>query len=397
MSSSNPFAEDLIAAPKKATELGALAKAKGWKQNQLDDIIQCDKIDDKVKDDFIKGFNGEEEIDTLVRSCWVDPNIVIPAPPVILKVGGIILATSGNISATIGKAKSKKSFLMSIMAAAAASNTEVTSVEGCLTSTKRKVVYFDTEQSNYHVAKQQVRILKLGAAKENLKVYRLREQNTSLRIDIIKRVITTSSDVGLFIIDGIRDLLVNGINDEANATEILDLLLHLSSKYNTHIMVVLHQNKTDANARGHIGTEILNKAETTISVTKDLQDDRISVVQAEYSRNKPFEAFAFQINEDGIPEVAAVPIKPGNGKTSIRPESFELKYHSQKLNGMFSISPELDASSLNDCLREEYHIGRDKSKEFIVFFEKKKLIRFKKVGKSKLYSFVNPENQLIAF
>ena len=35
-----------------------------------------------------------------------------------------------------------------------------------------------------------------------------------------------------------------------------------------HIHTILHQNKGDENARGHIGTELNNKAETVLLVEK---------------------------------------------------------------------------------------------------------------------------------
>ena len=66
-------------------------------------------------------------------------------------------------------------------------------------------------------------------------------------------------------------------------------------------MVVLHQNKNDLNARGHIGTEIDNKAETTLSVAKSKQNKDISEVNPDYCRNLDFEPFAFTMDEDFKP------------------------------------------------------------------------------------------------
>ena len=63
----------------------------------------------------------------------------------------------------------------------------------------------------------------------------------------------------------------------------------------------MHQNKSDNNARGHIGTELINKAETVLSVTKNQQDNDISIVEAQQCRNREPNPFAFEINEDGLP------------------------------------------------------------------------------------------------
>lgn len=80
-------------------------------------------------------------------------------------------------------------------------------------------------------------------------------------------------------------------------------LLKWTEEKNIHIITVLHQNKSDNNARGHIGTELINKAETVLSVTKNEQDKDISIVEAQQCRNKEPEPFAFEINENGLPVI----------------------------------------------------------------------------------------------
>ena len=57
-----------------------------------------------------------------------------------------------------------------------------------------------------------------------------------------------------------------------------------SSKYDLHIHCVLHQNKGDNNVRGHIGTEMNNKAETVLVITKSTTNPDISEVKALYQR-----------------------------------------------------------------------------------------------------------------
>ncbi len=48
-------------------------------------------------------------------------------------------------------------------------------------------------------------------------------------------------------IDGIRDLLTD-INSPDQATEITDFLMKWAERFNIHIIVILHQNKTDTHA-----------------------------------------------------------------------------------------------------------------------------------------------------
>lgn len=73
--------------------------------------------------------------------------------PEILKVHGSVIGTLGNFSASIGKAKSKKTFNVSAIVAAALKNGTVLSYTAELPENRRKILYVDTEQSSYHCAK----------------------------------------------------------------------------------------------------------------------------------------------------------------------------------------------------------------------------------------------------
>ena len=70
--------------------------------------------------------------------------------PEILSVKGSVIGTLGNFSASIGKAKSKKTFNVSAIVAAALKNGTVLRYAAELPEAKRKVLYVDTEQSPYH-------------------------------------------------------------------------------------------------------------------------------------------------------------------------------------------------------------------------------------------------------
>ena len=96
----------------------------------------------------------------------------------------------------------------------------------------------------------------------------LREQTPDKRKQIIGYMLEKICPMwGYFIIDGIRDLMYD-INSPSESTDLINLLMRWSSGYNLHIHTVLHLNKGDDNTRGHIGTELNNKAETVLQITK---------------------------------------------------------------------------------------------------------------------------------
>jgi len=242
----------------------------------------------------------------ILNSLRINPSDEIQPPQKAweqISESNIILGTLGNFSLIIGKAKSRKSFFINIAVSTVISNDVILNqFRGTLPHEQRKVLYFDTEQSKYHVQLALKRICEQVNIKEptDLEIFVLRSLKPSERLNIIEYAINNTANLGFVIIDGIKDL-INSINDEAEATMIASKLLKWTEQKNIHIITVLHQNKSDNNARGHIGTELINKAETVLSVTKSEQDKDISVVEAQQCRNREPEPFAFEINEHGLP------------------------------------------------------------------------------------------------
>ena len=53
--------------------------------------------------------------------------------------------------------------------------------------------------------------------------------------------------------------------------------------------------------RWHIGTEMSNKAETVLVITKSAENPVISEVHALHIREKEFKPFAFSVDDEGLP------------------------------------------------------------------------------------------------
>ena len=231
----------------------------------------------------------------------IDPNEEIKEDPIILEVKQnddyIPIFTLGNFSALIGQAKVRKSFLASMVFGTMAGHKQYMNL---MPKIKGKCVYFDTEQGRYHVHLFAKRSLKIAGTDENMVIFSLRRYNTEQRIIMIEKVLY-ADDWSFAVIDGVRDL-VTDINNADQATRISDLLLKWTAERNIHIMNIIHQNKADQNARGHIGSEIVNKSETVMSIKKDSIDKSKSIVSAEFMRGFHFEDFEIFI-EDGLPKI----------------------------------------------------------------------------------------------
>ena len=202
--------------------------------------------------------------------------------------------TKGNFSVITGKAKSRKSTLLSlIMSSFLTTNTIFNKFRADFDG---RVILIDTEQSKFHIHRLVYYSCLLSGQKDHpqgFEVYALRPYTPFERVEIIEDILSQNNNINLVVIDGIRDL-VRDINSADEATEISTKLMKWTADYNCHISTVLHQNKGDSSARGHLGTELVNKAETVISVEKD---ENTSLVQCTQTRGLEFNPFIFGFSE----------------------------------------------------------------------------------------------------
>jgi hypothetical protein len=343
-----------------------------------------------------------EDIDSILHRTRISPQEMIPIPPICLEVvgqmGSSSLATLGNFSAVIGKAKSKKTFLITMALATAIRNgTILDKFKANFPEGKDRVIFFDTEQSRYHVQKVVRRICHLteNMQPENFDCFALRSLATYKRREAIEHVLNTVPGIGLIVIDGIRDL-VKDINSSDESTEIINLLMKWSEEKDIHIIVVLHQNKGDNNARGHLGTETINKSESVISVTRDTQDPSISIVEAEYCRDKDFPPFAFKIDEKGIPYVLNDWQPPKEGKRTQSPFDFPKETHAKILKEVFQRTPNPKYKDMWQEIKysfQQYGIsgGDNKAKEWLKYYENQSMVKKIKDdgGKYQIYGLSN--------
>lgn len=305
--------------------------------------------------------------------------------PEILRVHGSPIATLGNFSASIGKAKSKKTFNVSAIVSAALKNGTVLQYDAELPENKQKILYVDTEQSPYHCQKVMKRIARMAGFPldeelANLEFLSLRRHTPEIRIAIVEKAIYETEGLGLVIIDGIRDMVYD-INSPNESTKIISKLMQWTDERQIHIHTILHQNKADENARGHIGTELNNKAETVLEVAKDKFDNDISTVQAVHIRAMDFQPFAFRINDNALPELVSE-YTFNDKKVKSQHYSYselQAEQHRQALEATFSDAESYGYNDLIDALKQGYatigcEYGENKLGKLKKFLENKRMI-----------------------
>jgi hypothetical protein len=251
---------------------------------------KADEFENGIDQQLTDITNRSEKIDWRKHLLTEKPEDIIP----LLVFLTVPVWTKKNHSLIIGKKKSRKTlFIVWLIGEYLKQGGNIEDILIC-----------DTEQGDVHVWKVRERIHKLTGQWVN--ILALRGLSLTERKAIIEQAINDSSFKVVFI-DGIRDLLSN-INDPDQSTDLIIWIEHLTVTYGLHIANILHQNKTDNNARGHLGTELLNKAEITIELELD-EKAGCTVVKCESSRDIPFDSFAFTHNADELPEIVPTPIK----------------------------------------------------------------------------------------
>ena len=281
--------------------------------------------------EFMETVISPENFHQIYNSVRIKASDVVAIPPEVITVSGSTIGTLGNFSASTGKGKSKKTFNVCAIVASALTGRQVLNYRAAFPKGKRRVLYFDTEQSEFHCHRVLERINLLSGYQRNedcdmIEFLNLREYGPIDRRRFIELLLAERSDVGLVIIDGLRDLLFD-INSSTEAAEVIGLLMRWSSQYNLHIHTVLHLNKGDDNVRGHIGTELNHKAETILQIVQNCNDSNVSEVHASLIRDRLFPPFAFKINEEGLPVLVE-----NFETTPLKKPTFNYEYMSEEVH-----------------------------------------------------------------
>ncbi len=392
----------------KATTPGEPSKLELFRAGRagLMNSVKDDEVElSKVKPIYQKPtFNIDDAIES--SNVLISEDISEPPRCLAVKSGQDIatIGTLGNISLLMGKAKGKKSFLVQLLINAAINQGDPDAfIISTLPEDKRTVLVIDTEQGRYRSQRILKRAERLAVGHTGtLIVHDLRGYNTAERLQITERLIYNTPNLGIVFIDGARDL-VTSINDEEQATSLSSLFLKWTADLQIHICVVLHQNKNDAQARGHLGTELVNKAETVLSATKDPEDESKSIVQAEACRDKEFLPFAFCINKEGLPFIIPDYVhteskgRPGAWK----PEDVPLLTHKEVLNRIWPshTTPYLKYKEFQAAIKEEFKIEGllitdNKQEKLVRHYVALKLVVIFGEGRNKSYKLIRTEEEI---
>ena len=280
----------------------------------------------------------------------------LPPMEFLLKLFDVPCCPRGELVAFTGKAKSGKTFVMSMMMAAA-SAAEALAFRRT-TFEPLQVLWIDTEQSDQStqdiLRNRLIQMVvssppKLGGARGGLKertdslvqttppagtppdsggesfpeglydIFNVRTESWQERLPLLMAAIDMCRP-DLVILDGVRDL-VDDINNGQLAHDVTERLMRVAQQARCCIVCVIHQNKAaeDRTLRGSIGTELTNKAFEVYECEKMMPSRTFVLTQKLTRKYDITDSLYFTVDDRGLPQQVGAPAA-GEVKTVVNVE-----------------------------------------------------------------------------
>jgi hypothetical protein len=192
---------------------------------------------------------------------------VKPTKP-LLSIAGMRIGSRGNISALVsGDGSGKSSACELIACKLQRPDLEIGTIE---TPKKLKTLIIDTERSKEDVSAMFERICRRLEIKnpEAPRGFSLWAMVDMKDVELMKELIEMEIKQGeyeVLILDGLGDIVYD-TNVLPESTKAVGWLVTLATKYNIVALTTLHTNYGNAKARGHMGSELIRKCESVLTV-----------------------------------------------------------------------------------------------------------------------------------
>lgn len=272
---------------------------------------------------ILQGREGTDKKLELLLSTQLHAGDPIPDVIYTLTRNGIGFAPLGGLCVVTGEAKHGKTWLLLQIASAFMSSQPKFGMErnADLAPT---LLWFDTEELKSDTMRNLKRVHSLlgwsyDDDNPNLKVFNSR----SLPFDQRREIISTAIEEyrpSVVIVDGIRDLMAD-FNDLSETADIINEFLAIADKYNCCIWTVLHVNPSSEKMRGHLGTELTNKANDIILMKREGEGENTcyNVKEIASRGHRDIDKWSFAI-QDATEHGYAIPYILGDDATKERNE-----------------------------------------------------------------------------
>ncbi|MCF2446225.1 hypothetical protein L0657_19870 [Dyadobacter sp. CY345] len=174
------------------------------------------------------------------------------------------------------------------------------------------VIYFDTERNQSEEFAEAVKLIAWGAGFNsagdipNFRFTSLKNTAKKDRLKLVQEFISTvrseTKNPIMVVIDVATDLIEN-FNNPVQSMSLLDYLGFLTDELSVTVLLLIHENPGTSKARGHFGTEAVNKSSYAVRIAYQLnrQGERTDVILLSDVKNRHaenVEPMILQFDED---------------------------------------------------------------------------------------------------
>lgn len=351
---------------------------------------------------------SEEDFSAYEMSHKFDPGNRPPEQDILLKQAGEDVGSRSNIIAVTGRAKSRKSAIVSAMLSSMLSPNEET-ILGFTSHLKDddEIVHVDTEQSKYDYWIGLDRtIRRAGTAARINRIHSIYARDAEIDFLIqMTEYLLRKHKPRVLIIDGVADYILD-INNHEGVSKLGRRIMKWSTDYDCLIIVVIHTTKTTGYMTGALGTWFEKKAETVVKCDKPEDQEDITNVTCQYARSKPFKPFTIEwshktdryevVDESRI-------IQPQGPKNNKLPGSYNDEVHDQILSRVFLVSKSMSEEQLVSSIGTHatevtgHNIGkRDAEKWRLYYRNKTKILQDPDKNWSRIFPISNKSEDIRA-
>jgi hypothetical protein len=217
-------------------------------------------------------------------------NSPIDFPTPLLTIGEVGIIYPFSLNVIQGKMGSFKSSLGSVILTSIVGGKNNLGLIRTHEIEKIQVVLVDTERNLEVELPRVIRTMKddMGDIGDNtfratsIKNVNRRERQTYLK-SYIEGIKEDCNDHIVFLLDVITDC-ISEFNDLKESFELIDLLSSICEENNCTVIAIIHENPNSGKARGHLGTELGNKASSLISIGFPYNNKNI--VKIDFQKNR---------------------------------------------------------------------------------------------------------------
>lgn len=221
-----------------------------------------------------------------------------------ISLNEVPIAYFGDIVAVKGLSKVGKSHFAALLMAACLSERPIGGK--VYVQNELSMLIFDTEQSDGSIAARHNNGLRTAGVDSSptkfgdVAYIHLREYDHKERRQKLFEIVDTIQP-NIVYIDGVRQFMA-AANDEAESSEVIEMLKKLTGNGQRIVFVVLHTNPTDEGAdkdkkmRGHIGTLLDQTAQSVLSLSRKKEGDKnVFKIETSVSRDDNDTQVCFEI------------------------------------------------------------------------------------------------------